>query len=55
MTDPIPARLVGLKTMGLPELKAEWRELFGAEPLLTTAASSRAGSPTASRNLPTAG
>jgi hypothetical protein len=32
MTDPIPARLVALKTMPLPELKAEWRTLFGKEP-----------------------
>jgi hypothetical protein len=32
MTDPIPARLAALKTMTLPELKAEWRTLFGAEP-----------------------
>jgi hypothetical protein len=32
MTDPIPARLAALKTMALPELKAQWRELFGTEP-----------------------
>ena len=32
MTDPIPARLAALKTIALPELKAEWRTLFGAEP-----------------------
>jgi Protein of unknown function (DUF2924) len=32
MTDPIPARLAALKTMALPELKAQWRDLFGAEP-----------------------
>ena len=32
MTDPIPARLAALKTMALPELKTEWRTLFGAEP-----------------------
>jgi hypothetical protein len=32
MTDNIPARLAALKTMGLPDLKAEWRTLFGAEP-----------------------
>jgi Protein of unknown function (DUF2924) len=32
MTDPIPARLATLRTMALPELKAEWRTLFGAEP-----------------------
>jgi len=32
MTDPIPARLAALKTMALPELKAEWRSLFGKEP-----------------------
>jgi hypothetical protein len=32
MTDPIPARLAALKTMPMPELKAEWRTLFGTEP-----------------------
>jgi Protein of unknown function (DUF2924) len=32
MTDPIPARLAALRTMALPELKAEWRTLFDAEP-----------------------
>ena len=32
MIDPIPARLIALKTMALPDLKAEWRTLFGAEP-----------------------
>jgi hypothetical protein len=32
MTDPIPARLAALKTMALPELRAEWRSHFGAEP-----------------------
>ena len=32
MTDTIPARLAALKTASLPELKAQWRELFGAEP-----------------------
>jgi len=32
MTDPIPARLAALRSMALPELKAEWRTLFGAEP-----------------------
>ncbi len=32
MTDPIPARLAALKTMALPELKAQWRTLFGTEP-----------------------
>jgi hypothetical protein len=32
MTDPIPARLAELKTMALPDLKAEWRALFGTEP-----------------------
>lgn len=30
--DPIPARLAALKTTSTPELKAQWRELFGAEP-----------------------
>jgi Protein of unknown function (DUF2924) len=32
MTDLIPARLAALKAMALPDLKAEWRTLFGAEP-----------------------
>ena len=32
MTDSVPARLAALKTMAPPELKAEWRTLFGAEP-----------------------
>ena len=32
MTDPIPARLAALKTMPMPELKAQWRELFETEP-----------------------
>ena len=32
MTDPIPARLAALKTMALPDLKAQWRDLFGSEP-----------------------
>ena len=32
MIDPIPARLAALKTMALPDLKTEWRTLFGAEP-----------------------
>lgn len=27
--DPIPARLAALKTTPTPELKAQWRELFG--------------------------
>ena len=31
-TDTIPARLAALKTASLPELKAQWRELFGTEP-----------------------
>lgn len=30
--DPIPARLAALKTTPTPNLKAQWRELFGAEP-----------------------
>ena len=30
--DPIPARLAALKAMTTPDLKAQWRELFGAEP-----------------------
>jgi hypothetical protein len=32
MTDPIPARLAALKTMPMPDLKAQWRELFETEP-----------------------
>ena len=34
MTDTasIPARLLALKTMTTPELKAQWRELFDSEP-----------------------
>jgi hypothetical protein len=32
MTESIPARLAALKTTALPELKAQWRELFEAEP-----------------------
>jgi hypothetical protein len=32
MTDPIPARLAALKTMTMPDLKAEWRTLFDTEP-----------------------
>ena len=32
MTDPIPARVAALKTMPMPELKAQWRELFDTEP-----------------------
>ena len=30
--DPIPARLAALKTMGVAQLKEQWRELFGTEP-----------------------
>ena len=32
MTDPIPARLVALKTLPMPELKEQWRALFDSEP-----------------------
>jgi hypothetical protein len=32
MTDNIPARLAALKTMPMPELKAQWRDLFESEP-----------------------
>jgi hypothetical protein len=32
MTDSIPTRLAALRTMALPDLKAEWRTLLGAEP-----------------------
>lgn len=31
-TDPIPARLAALKTAPMPELRAQWRELFETEP-----------------------
>ena len=31
MTDPIPARVAALKTMPMPDLKAQWRELFESE------------------------
>jgi hypothetical protein len=30
--DPIPARLVALKTTPTPELKSQWRDLFDSEP-----------------------
>jgi len=30
--DPIPARLLALKTASMPELKQQWRDLFVAEP-----------------------
>ena len=32
MTDPIPARLAALKTASTTNLKAQWRDLFDAEP-----------------------
>ena len=32
MTDSIPARIAALKTMPMPDLKAEWRALFETEP-----------------------
>jgi hypothetical protein len=32
MHDSIPARLAALKTMPMPDLKAQWRELFETEP-----------------------
>src|SRR5687768_5160668 len=32
MTDSIPARLAALKTMSMPDLKAQWREFFDTEP-----------------------
>jgi Protein of unknown function (DUF2924)/Protein of unknown function (DUF3320) len=32
MTDPIPARVAALKTMPMPDLKAQWRALFATEP-----------------------
>ena len=30
--DPIPARLAALKTATTPDLKQQWRDLFGTEP-----------------------
>lgn len=30
--DPIPGRLAALKTTSTPDLKAQWRDLFGIEP-----------------------
>lgn len=30
--DPIPTRLAALKTTPTPDLKKQWRELFGSEP-----------------------
>src|SRR5690606_22521999 len=30
--DPIPARLIALKTATMPELKKQWRDLFDNEP-----------------------
>jgi len=32
MTDTVLIRLAALKTTPTPELKAQWRELFGKEP-----------------------
>ena len=32
MTDPIPALLAALKAATTPDLKAQWRDLFDAEP-----------------------
>ena len=32
MTDTIPARIAALKTMPMPDLKQQWRELFETEP-----------------------
>jgi hypothetical protein len=32
MTDSIPTRMAALKTMPMPELKAQWRALFETEP-----------------------
>ena len=32
MTDSIPARLAALKTTPTPELRTQWRDLFGTEP-----------------------
>ena len=32
MTDPIPARLAGLKTTPIAELRSQWRTLFDGDP-----------------------
>ena len=32
MTDPIPARMAALRTTSTPDLKQQWRDLFGSEP-----------------------
>ena len=32
MSETVLARLAALKTMATPDLKAQWRELFGKEP-----------------------
>ena len=32
MTDTVPARVAALKTMPMPELKQQWRDLFDSEP-----------------------
>ena len=32
MTDPVLGRLAALKTMPMPDLKTEWRDLFETEP-----------------------
>ena len=55
MTDPIPARVAALKTMPMPELKAQWRALFELSRRPSTVAISRTASRTASRSSPTAG
>ena len=54
MTDPIPARLAALKTIPLPDLKAEWRTLFGTEPPPSIAGTSKTASATNSRSSPMA-
>jgi hypothetical protein len=55
MRDTVLARIAALKTMAMPDLKRKWRELFDSDPRPTTGASWKAGSPTGSRNSPTAG
>jgi len=56
MTDSIPARLAALKTTPVPELKAQWRELFETgPPPFNRRYLEKTAWRTASRSWPTAG
>ena len=55
MTDTVLARLAALKTTPIAALKQRWRDSSRPSRRPTTGASSNTGSPTASRNWPTAG